>query len=241
MLETELLNCGYGELQVIFDLSASIERGMITAVLGPNGSGKSTFLKALSGLATIYSGCVRYEGQDVTSMPAHQRAKLGIAYLPQTNNVFSNLTVSENLQIAGYVLDKREVEDRIDAVLDLFPELEGYMHKKAGTLSGGERQFLAIGSALIRKSKILMLDEPTAHLSPKLSAIVLERISELRNKLNLTIVLVEQNVKDTLLISDYAYILVSGRVAYYGDAGALRDTPSLDLIIKKFLFGREGA
>ncbi|MHC1595322.1 MAG: branched-chain amino acid ABC transporter ATP-binding protein [Candidatus Syntropharchaeales archaeon] len=221
MLEARLLNGGYGELQVIFNINAVIKKKRITAIIGPNGSGKSTFLKTLSGLATIYSGEIIYEDQDITRISPHRRAKLGIAYLPQTDNVFSNLTVRENLQIAGYLVDKHEMRERIAIVLDLFPELEHFMNRKAGGLSGGERQFLAIGSALIKRSRILMLDEPTAHLSPKLSGTIFERIVELRDKLDLTIVLVEQNVKRALEIADHTYILQSGQVAFEGGSRGL--------------------
>ena len=115
-------------------MSSWIRGGAITAVIGPNGSGKSTFLKIISGLATVYSGAVLYGNQDITGIPTHERAKLGIAYLPQTDNVFSNLTVRENLKIAGYVVDKDEIRERMDTVLDLFPELEGFMNRKAGGL-----------------------------------------------------------------------------------------------------------
>jgi len=234
VLETMLLNSGYGELQVIFDISAKIKAGTITAVLGPNGSGKSTLLKAISGLATIYSRKIIYENQDITQNPAHKRAKHGIAYLPQTNNIFSNLTVKENLKIAGYLIEKHEIKEQIGMVLDLFPELEPFMQRKAGGLSGGGRQFLAIGSALIRRSKILMLDDPTAHLSPKLSNIIFERIVELRDKLNLTIIFVEQNVKGALEISDTAYILVSGEVVFDGRVNELLDTCPINLIPTRY-------
>ena len=229
-----LLNSGYGELQVIFDISAKIKAGTITAVLGPNGSGKSTLLKAISGLATIYSGKIIYKNQDITQNPAHKRAKHGIAYLPQTNNIFSNLTVKENLKIAGYLIEKHEIKEQIGMVLDLFPELEPFMQRKAGGLSGGGRQFLAIGSALIRRSKILMLDDPTAHLSPRLSNIIFERIVELRDKLNLTIIFVEQNVKGALEISDTAYILVSGEVVFDGRVNELLDTCPINSIPTRY-------
>ncbi|HEC57660.1 MAG TPA: ABC transporter ATP-binding protein [Candidatus Syntrophoarchaeum butanivorans] len=216
MLRTRSLNGGYGELQVIFDINAAIKAGKITAVLGPNGSGKSTFLKAISGLATVYRGEIRYDGRDITRMPSHRRARLGIAYLPQTDNLFSNLTVAENLRIAGYTLGEDKIKERIDAVLDIFPELGRFMKRKAGSLSGGERQFLAIGSALIREAKMLLLDEPTAHLSPKLSEVIFNRILELNDRYGLTIALVEQNVKGALQISDEAYVLVNGQVAFEG-------------------------
>ena len=221
MIRIENLNAGYKELQILFDINAKIERRKITTVVGPNGSGKSTLLKAIFGLATIYSGNVIFKEKDITKIPPHEKTKIGLAYLPQTNNVFTNLTVEENLKIAGYTVDKEELKSRIDLALDVFPELEKCMKKKAGTLSGGQRQFLAIATALVRNAELLMLDEPTAQLSPKYAEILFSKIVELRERLGLTILLVEQNIKKALEISDKAYMLISGRVVFEGQANEL--------------------
>ncbi len=221
MLHTKKLNAGYKELHILFDVDTTVKHKGITTIVGPNGSGKSTLLKAIFGLATIHSGNVLLNGKDITRVPPHEKTKLGIAYLPQTDNVFVNLTVEENLKIAAYTLDKSEVRDRISLALDAFPELEKFKKRKAGTLSGGERQFLAIATALVRKAEILMLDEPTAQLSPKLAELMFNRILDLRDRYNLTIVLVEQNVQRALEISDKAYLLVSGRVVFEGRADEL--------------------
>ena len=221
MLRTEKLNAGYKELHILFDINANIKSKEITTIVGPNGSGKSTFLKAIFGLATIHSGNVFFNGKDITKVPPHDKTRLGIAYLPQVDNIFVNLTVEENLKIAAYTLDKSEIKDRISIALDAFPELERFMKRRAGTLSGGERQFLAIATALVRKANILMLDEPTAQLSPKFAELIFQRILDLRDKYKLTIILVEQNVQKALEISDDAYVLVSGRVAFKGRASDL--------------------
>ncbi|AEA46835.1 branched-chain amino acid ABC transporter ATP-binding protein [Archaeoglobus veneficus] len=221
MLRTEKLNAGYRELHILFDVDATIEDNKITTVVGPNGSGKSTFLKSVFGLTTVYSGKVLFRSEDITKVPPHQRTKKGIAYLPQIDNVFANLTVEENLKIAGYTLEKNELKDRIDLALDVFPELNKYLKKRAGALSGGERQFLAIATALVRKAELLMLDEPTAQLSPKMAGIIFDKIVELRDRLGLTILLVEQNVTGALEISDNAYLLASGRVIFSGKAEEL--------------------
>uniref|UniRef100_A0A7C3MB87 ABC transporter ATP-binding protein n=1 Tax=Archaeoglobus fulgidus TaxID=2234 RepID=A0A7C3MB87_ARCFL len=221
MLRTVDLNAGYKELHILFDVNAEIEKNRITAVVGPNGSGKSTLLKSIFGLATIHSGKVFFNGGEITKHPPHERTKMGIAYLPQTDNVFANLTVEENLKISAYTVDKNEVKDRIDSALDVFPELQRFMKRKAGTLSGGERQMLAMATALVRKASVLMLDEPTAQLSPKFAEIIFDRIVMLRDSLKLTILLVEQNVQRALEISDDAYLLVSGRVAFSGKAADL--------------------
>jgi len=221
VIRIENLNAGYKELQILFDINAKIERRKITTVVGPNGSGKSTLLKAIFGLATIYSGNVIFKEKDITKIPPHEKTKIGLAYLPQTNNVFTNLTVEENLKIAGYTVDKEELKSRIDLALDVFPELEKCMKKRAGTLSGGQRQFLAIATALVRNAELLMLDEPTAQLSPKYAEILFSKIVELRERLGLTILLVEQNIKKALEISDKAYMLISGRVVFEGQANEL--------------------
>ncbi len=221
MLHTEKLNAGYKELHILFDVDAKIRKNSITTVVGPNGSGKSTLLKSIFGLATIHSGKVFLNGTEITKLPPHSKTKLGIAYLPQTDNVFANLTVEENLKIAAYTLDGSEVKDRIDLALDAFPELQNFMRRKAGTLSGGERQMLAMATALVRKANVLMLDEPTAQLSPKFAELIFQRILDLRDRHDLTILLVEQNVQRALEISDEAYLLVSGRVAFEGKASEL--------------------
>jgi branched-chain amino acid transport system ATP-binding protein len=221
MLKVEKLNAGYKELHILFDVDAEIPKNRITTVVGPNGSGKSTLLKAIYGLATVHSGKVIFKGEEITRIPPHEKTKLGLAYLPQIENVFVNLTVEENLKIAGYILEKDELKDRMDLALDIFPELKYHINRKAGTLSGGERQFLAIAMALVKKSELIMLDEPTAQLSPKLAEVVFEKIIELRDRLGLTILLVEQNVKRALEISDKAYMLISGRVVFEGRAQEL--------------------
>jgi len=221
VLRTVKLNAGYKELHILFDVDAEIGKNKITAVVGPNGSGKSTLLKSIFGLATIHSGQVFFNGGEITKYPPHTRTKLGIAYLSQTDNVFANLTVEENLKIAAYTINRDEVKSRINTALDAFPELERFMKRKAGTLSGGERQMLAMATALVRKANVLMLDEPTAQLAPKFAELIFERILNLRDTLNLTILLVEQNVQRALEISDEAYLLVSGRVAFNGKADEL--------------------
>jgi len=221
VLHTERLNAGYKELHILFDVDAKVRKGSITTVVGPNGSGKSTLLKSIFGLATIHSGRVFLNGTEITKLPPHSKTKLGIAYLPQTDNVFANLTVEENLRIAAYTLDAEEARDRISLALDAFPELQNFMRRKAGTLSGGERQMLAMATALVRKASVLMLDEPTAQLAPKFAELIFQRILDLRDMHDLTILLVEQNIQRALEISDDAYLLVSGRVAFEGKAREL--------------------
>lgn len=210
------LYSGYGKLKVLFDVNLTAEQRNIVAVVGPNGAGKTTLLNSILGLADVYSGQMIFEGQDITKLSPYKKARLGIAYVPQSGNVFSELTVYENLLLAGYQLDKSEVKDRIDEVLDIFPKLKEMLHRRAGTLSGGERRMLAIGIGLMKKPKILLLDEITTDLAPIIVKTVLNKVVELRDRLKITIVLVEQYAKRALEISDKAYLLVSGRIRFEG-------------------------
>lgn len=210
------LYSGYGKLKVLFDVNLTAEQRNIVAVVGPNGAGKTTLLNSILGLADVYSGQIIFEGQDITKLSPYKKARLGIAYVPQSGNVFSELTVYENLLLAGYQLDKSEVKDRIDEVLDIFPKLKEMLHRRAGTLSGGERRMLAIGMGLMKKPKILLLDEITTDLAPIIVKTVLNKVVELRDRLKITIVLVEQYAKRALEISDKAYLLVSGRIRFEG-------------------------
>ena len=225
MLQTVNLYSGYGKLKVLFDINFRAKEREITVIVGPNGAGKTTLLNSICGLATIHSGKVIFEGREITGMPTHKVAKMGVAYLPQLGNVFSDLTVEENLRIAGYLLEEKELKDRIDEVLDLFPKLRAFLKRKAGTLSGGERRMLAIAMALIRKPKILLLDEMTTDLAPILVKRVLEKVVELRDRLGLTIVLVEQHAKRALEIGDWAYLLVSGTMRFEGRPDELLEHP----------------
>jgi len=219
LLTIEKLNAGYKTLQILFDVTITAPRNLLTVVVGPNGSGKSTLLKTVFGLTKIYSGKVFLDGLDITGLPPHKVAEKGIAYLPQVDNVFSNLTVYENLLIAGYGL-KRD-EDAVTDVLELFPHLKTYRNRKAAEMSGGERQMLAIAMALIRKPKLMLFDEPTGNLSPKMATQILNVIKELRDSHGKTIILAEQNAKKALEIGDKAVLLVSGRPVYEGNSQTL--------------------
>jgi len=223
----ENVDAGYGRLQILFDVSVDFPDKEITVIVGPNGSGKSTLLKTIFGITKIYKGKVVFNGDDITGKPPHVIASLGIAYLPQTNNVFDNLTVEENLRMAGYTIEPSLLKDRIEHALEYFPILKAYMKRKARQMSGGERQMLAMAMALIRSPKVMMFDEPTAALAPKLAYQVLNIIEKLRDELGITVILVEQNAKIALEKGDKAILMVGGRAIYKGPAMDLLKDPEL--------------
>jgi branched-chain amino acid transport system ATP-binding protein len=225
MLRTHALNSGYGKLRVLFNVDFSAEPQRITVVVGPNGAGKTTLLNSITGLATIHSGKVFYGGIDITGLPPHRVARLGISYVPQMGNVFTDLTVEENLRVAGYLLPESKLRDRVELVYSMFPVLKEFRHRRAGTLSGGERRMLAIGMALVKEPTTMLLDEVTTDLAPIYVKKVLEKVIELRDSLKLTVVLVEQYALRALQIADKAYLLVSGTVRYEGDPQELLRHP----------------
>jgi len=227
VLRTEDLNAGYGKMHILFDITLAFPEKKVTVIVGPNGSGKSTLLKTIFGLAKVISGKIYLKTQEITSKPPHDIAKMGIAYLPQTQNIFENLSVQENLTMAAYTLSKEKANAKVEEVLSIFPLLRAYMKQKAGRLSGGERQMLATAMALMRSPEILMFDEPTAALSPKISHQLINIIRDLNTKKEKTIILVEQNAKLALEISDYAVIMGSGRVTYKGEGRRLLEDPEL--------------
>lgn len=220
ILRLENVNAGYEKLQTLFDVTLEVPRGKITVIVGPNGAGKSTLLKTMFGLTKVYSGVIKLEGEDITRLPPHERAKLGMAFIFQLNNIFANLSVIENLRLAGHDLPREVLEERIREVFETFPRLKERAKQKAGTMSGGERQMLAMGIGMIRRPKIFLIDEPTAGLSPKLAKEVLANVKKL-NEQGYTIVLVEQNVKAGLEIGDKGVLVVNGRVVFDGPAKEL--------------------
>jgi branched-chain amino acid transport system ATP-binding protein len=222
ILRAEKICSGYRKLQVLFEVSAEFPEKEITVIVGPNGSGKSTFLKTVFGLTNVYSGRILFNGYDITRRAPHEVSRMGIAYLPQLDNVFSELTVRENLMMAGYTLrDEREAKERVSEITEMFPILREYWGRKAGTLSGGEKQMLAMGMALMRRPQLMLFDEPTGNLAPKVAIEVLETIKKVREEYGVTVLLAEQNAKRALEYGDGALLLVSGQVAFQGRAEEL--------------------
>ena len=197
-------------LPILNGVSIEVAAGAIVAILGPNGAGKSTLVKAVVGLVPVESGSASLDGEDILGLPAHLKVRRGLAYVPQTENVFARLTVRENLQLAGFYLERRRQAERIDAAYGLFPDLARQRRLAAGRLSGGQRQMLAVARALIAGPRVLILDEPSAGLSPKLVEQVFDRLRAVRDQ-GVTILMVEQNVKAALAIADHAHVLVEGR------------------------------
>jgi branched-chain amino acid transport system ATP-binding protein len=227
VLEVKGLRAGYGQMEIVSNVTFDVGDREVVAVVGPNGSGKSTLLKAVFGLCRVFSGAVLFRGEDVTRLPPHRRSRLGMAYLPQTGNVFESLTVRENLMLAAHDLGEEEVGKRLEGVLSLFPELGGLMRRKVRTLSGGERQIVALSMSLLRNPSLVMLDEPTAALAPRLVKQALKRVVELRDEAGVSIVLVEQNALSALEVSDKALLMVSGTVKFWGSSRELLEDREL--------------
>jgi len=221
------VSAGYGKLQILSGVSLKAQPNQITVIVGPNGSGKSTLLKTIAGLTNIYTGQVALDGKIISNLAPHEIARLGIAYLPQTESTFTQLTVDENFKMAGYTIGTQDFEERKQRALEIFPRLTSYMKTRVSHLSGGERQMVAMSMALLRKPNTIMFDEPTANLSPLLATEVLNTITYLAKDSDITILLVEQNATRALQIGQSAYLLVNGTTIFEGSAKALLEHPEL--------------
>ena len=200
---------GYGTGDILKGCTISAAQGEISVVVGPNGAGKSTAMKAILGMLKVLKGKVTLAGQDITIMSPQQRVQLGIAFVPQTNNLFSSMTVEENLELGAYVRPD-DYSDTMDQVYELFPVLKEKRLQLAGELSGGQRQQVAVGRALMTKPSVLMLDEPTAGVSPIVMDELFDRIIEVK-KTGIAILMVEQNARQALAIADRGFVLVTGQ------------------------------
>ena len=226
------LTAGYGGVDIIKDINLEVNEGEIVVIVGPNGAGKSTAMKALLGMLNLTSGLVEYSNEEITSMLPQNRINLGLAFVPQTQNVFTGMTVEENLEMGGF-LREDEITDTINDVFNLFPVLKEKRSQNAGELSGGQRQQVAFRRALMTQPKILMLDEPTAGVSPIVMDELFSRILEVR-KTGVGILMVEQNAKQALSIADRGYVLVNGKNSREGSGEELLNNPE---VRKSFLGG----
>ena len=222
-------------LPIVHDVSLAVAPGEVVAIIGPNGAGKSTLLKAIAGLVVFERGEVRCDGQDISGRAAHEMVRIGIGFAPQTGNVFTSLSVHENLVVGGHLLDRATLRDRVAAAFSRFPALAERRAAPARVLSGGQRQMLAIARALMMQPKLLMLDEPTAGLAPR---VVGEVFSELRRLADsgVAVLMVEQNARAALRVSDRGYVLTQGRNYADGPAADLLADPD---IAAAFLGGRK--
>jgi ABC-type branched-subunit amino acid transport system ATPase component len=221
ILGLEGVTAGYTDENIINEVYLYIEEGEIVTIIGPNGAGKSTLMKTVFGLTRLRKGKIHLRNQDITGKRPEELVGLGIAYVPQERNIFSSLTTKENLEIGDYAKGGGS-ESRLESVLEIFPELRRKIGQKAGTMSGGEQKMLAVGRALIAEPSLLLLDEPSSALSPKIMAQLFAKIKEI-NEQGTTIMMVEQNARKALATSDRGYILEMGRNRFQGPASSLLD------------------
>lgn len=217
LLEVDNIFAGYGDTEILHDVSLRVEEREITTIIGPNGAGKSTLLKALMGYLIPSRGTVRFNGEDVTALPAHERVNKGLAFVPQLDNVFPSLTVAENMRMGGYTLSRDALRKRTALQYERFPRLAERKNQRVRTMSGGERQMLALARALMTEPQLLLLDEPSAALSPRLAEEVFEKVREI-NEHGRTVLIVEQNAERSLAISRRGLVMADGRNAFEGPA-----------------------
>jgi branched-chain amino acid transport system ATP-binding protein len=226
-LDVQGLETGYGEVQILWGISLQLQHGQLTSLVGTNGSGKTTLLRALTGLLPAWKGSVVFDGRDITSLSPHQKTQLGIVMVPEGRQLFTNMTVLENLEMGATPTHARSSYQRnLEWVFDLFPRLKERMRQVTGTLSGGEQQMVAIARGLMSHPKVLMFDELSLGLSPILVLNLFEVILKLKEQGH-TMLLVEQNVQMALAVSDYAYVMSSGHIEIEGQAKEVREMPSV--------------
>ncbi|WP_439026314.1 ABC transporter ATP-binding protein [Haloarchaeobius sp. DT45] len=232
LLNVAGLDAGYGDLQILTDVDMFVEDGEYVTIVGPNGAGKSTVMKSVFGLTTYMGGTIDFAGEDISGLNPEEIIHHGLGYVPQNDNVFANLTVEENLEMGAYILDEVP-QDAMRAVYDRFPILEERKEQKAGTMSGGQQQMLAMGRALMLEPDLLMLDEPSAGLAPDLVDDMFDRIDDI-NDAGTAILMVEQNAKEALRRCDRGYVLVQGQNRYMDDGDVLLND---DDVRQQFLGG----
>jgi branched-chain amino acid transport system ATP-binding protein len=227
MLEVNNLISGYGEVQILWETSLKLEKGKLTTLVGSNGVGKSTLLRTVMGLLRPWGGTITFQGQDMTRRSAHARAKAGLVLVPEGRQLFTDMTVLENLEMGGFPpRSRRHFKENLDRVFTLFPRLGERPHQKAGSLSGGEQQMVAVSRGLMAQPEVLIIDELSLGLSPILALTLFESLIQLKRQ-GLTMLLVEQNVAMALGVSDYAYVLSQGRVTLEGESRQLRENDEI--------------
>jgi len=233
MLEVRDVHAAYGDLPVLFGVSMRVMEGEIVSLIGSNGAGKSSMINVITGILKPTSGTVEFMGERIDSLAAHQIVKRGISHIPEGKHIFFNMTVLENLKMGAYTQsDKREKKETLDWVFTLFPILRERQRQRAGTLSGGEQQMLAIGRGLAARPKILIFDEPSLGLMPKLLPKIYGVVEEIKRK-GMTVILVEQNVREALKLAQRAYVVQTGKIVLEGKGRELLESP----LVKKAYLG----
>jgi len=228
LLSIQNLHVSYGPIKVLKGVSIHIDQGEVVSLIGANGAGKTTLMSTVAGLLRPENGSIKFEGRDITKFSPDEIVKLGISLVPEGRQIFAPLTVLENLELGAYLRskDKKAVRQDIDKVFSLFPQLKDRKNQKAGTLSGGEQQMLAIARAFMARPKLLLLDEPSLGLAPMVLELIMDSILEL-NKAGLTILIVEQNAIKALDISMRGYVLETGRIILQGSSSELKEDPDV--------------
>jgi ABC-type branched-subunit amino acid transport system ATPase component len=225
LLKVDNVTAGYGDAEILRGVSIEVGEGEMVSIIGPNGAGKSTLMKTIFGLLHPRQGSIRLGEQDISRLSAYQIVELGMCYVPQVANVFTLLTVEENLEMGGFVL-KGDLSTRKERVYELFPRLKERRQQRAGKMSGGERQMVAMGSALMLDPKLVLLDEPSAGLSPRMVELIFERIERV-NESGPAILIVEQNAKLSLQMADRGYVLANGENRFEGTGQDLLNDPEV--------------
>ena len=232
LLSAQNITCGYNSIDIVFNCNIGVNKGEIASIVGPNGAGKSTVMKAIFGLLEIKEGKVLLDGEDITNLQPQERVLKGMGFVPQTNNIFPSLSVQENLEMGAFI-KKSDPENMLDYIYGIFPILHDKKHQQAGELSGGQRQQVAVGRALMTNPKVLMLDEPSAGVSPIVMEGIFNKIQEIA-KQGTAILMVEQNAKQALEISDLGFVLNQGRNLFTNTGKSLLDNKE---VRKSFLGG----
>ncbi len=226
LLKVDAITCGYGDVEVLSDVSAEVNAGEIVSVIGPNGAGKSTLMKAVFGLLHPWKGAISFKDQDISRLEPYDIVKLRMCYVPQVANVFTDLTVEDNLEMGAFVLSDGDMAERKERVFELFPRLKERRRQDAGKMSGGERQMVAMGSALMLDPELLLLDEPSAGLAPKMVEVIFDRIVRV-NEEGIAVLMVEQNAKQSLYMAHRGYVLANGQNRFEGGGRELLNDPEV--------------
>ena len=225
ILTVDSIVAGYGETEVLHGVSIRVEAGESVTIFGPNGCGKSTLMKTIFGLLTPKRGSVNFEDADITGMPTESLIRMGMSYVPQTNNIFPSLTIQENLEMGAFV-DGSNAEAQIAEMYRMFPDLERSRRQRASSLSGGQRQMLAFGRALMLEPRLLLLDEPSAGLSPIMTQLIFDRLYDIQQT-GVAILIIEHNIRVALSMSNRGYVLANGENQLDGSAASLLDNPEI--------------